>query len=98
MSKNIKCLDCETEFTLDYESYKDLTGLTEEDINNRIKNIEELTNFKEKKNICLNCLERLIRAREDQNSLLINEKDQLSAALENLMSELESKEFGILNF
>jgi hypothetical protein len=102
MTHRVKCLDCKTEFDLDYESYKgnvnhlisDLTGnANEEDINKRIKEIEELTNFNEKKNICLNCLDKLIEKTEKKNSQLMCEKDQFTSALENLISEVNSSDF-----
>jgi hypothetical protein len=102
MSQKIKCLDCKAELELDYESYKgnkfikiDVSGalLNDDDINKRIKEIEELTNFNEKKNICLNCLDKLIEKTEKKNNLLAYEKDQFTNALENLILELNSTEF-----
>ena len=103
MSQLIKCLDCSVEFEINYECCKgghhintDLSNTSinnDEDIVKKIKEIEELTNFNVKKNICLNCIEKLIKERESNNSLLHAEKELLTNALETLMSELESKEF-----
>jgi len=59
----------------------------------KIKEIEELTNFNVKKNICLNCLEKLIKNRENLNNGSNNETESLKYALANLMSEMESDEF-----
>lgn len=70
----------------------------DEDISKKIKEIEELTNFNVKKNICLNCLDKLIREREEANMRLNEEKDKLTHALENLMNEIESKEFSSVYF
>lgn len=96
MSQAVKCLDCGAEFEINYECCNDLSSTpieNEEDISKKIKEIEELTNFNVKKNICLNCLDKLIKEREWTNQSLSNEKDMLTSALENLMTEIESKDF-----
>jgi beclin len=96
MSQSVKCLDCGVEFDVNYECCSELTTSpldNDEDVMRKIKEIEELTNFNVKKNICLNCLDKLIKERECTNQFLSNEKDLLTNALENLMSEIESKDF-----
>lgn len=96
MSQPVKCLDCGAEFDVNYECCQELSATpmeNDEDINKKIKEIEELTNFNVKKNICLNCLDKLIKEREWSNQILSTEKDLLTNALENLMTEIESKEF-----
>ena len=104
MSQLIKCLDCSAEIEINYECCKgiiifiliDLSNTpinNDEDITKKIKEIEELTNFNIKKNICLNCIDKLIKERESNNSLLHAEKELLTNALEALMSEIESTEF-----
>jgi beclin 1 len=102
MSLPFKCLDCGVEFDVNYESCNELSTSPidqEEDISKKIKDIEELTNFNIKKNICLNCLDKLIKEREFNNQLLSLEKESLANALQNLMTEIESNEFvGIINY
>lgn len=102
MQQPVKCLDCAVEFDINYESLNELTNTpidNEDDIYKKIKEFEELTNFNVKKNICLNCLDKLIKERESTNAFISSEKDLLVNALENLMMEIESKEFvNILNY
>lgn len=60
---------------------------------NKIKKIEELTNFNIKKNICLNCFDQLIKERENSSNILENESYMINQALLNLTLEMSSKEF-----
>jgi hypothetical protein len=60
---------------------------------NKIKKIEELTNFNIKKNICLNCFDQLIKEREYSSNILENESYMINQALLNLTLEMSSKEF-----
>jgi beclin 1 len=102
MSQPVKCLDCGVDFDVNYECCNELSNTpmeNEEDITKKIKEIEELTNFNVKKNICLNCLDKLIKERESTNQFLLSEKDLLTMALENLMTEIESKDFvNVINY
>lgn len=59
----------------------------------KIKEIEEMTNFNLKKNICLNCLEHLVKERENVNSSIVNEITVLKNSLVSMTQDLESKEF-----
>ncbi len=70
----------------------------DEDLTRRIKLIDELTNFNVIKNICLNCLENLIRKREEMNNQIFIEKENISSTLEELIREVESDEFSIFYF
>jgi len=102
MSLNSKCLDCGNEFELNYECCNEIASTPLEngdDITKKIKEIEELTNFNVKKNICLNCLDQLIKERESTFLNLSQEKDQLTKAFENLMTEIESQDFAnVINY
>ena len=96
MSQSVKCLDCNVEFSVNYECCSELCQSpleNDEDILKKIKEIEELTNFNVKKNICLNCLDKLIKERESSNFFLASEKDALTKALASLINEIESKDF-----
>ena len=81
---------------------------TDEDIIKKIKEIEELvllpynlihfiyllqTNFQVKKNICVDCLVKLTRDKDNRNTQMLNEIDNMKKALLNLTSEIESKDF-----
>lgn len=46
-----------------------------------------------KKNICLNCLDKLIREREEKNNIIHKEKEQVAMNVEILNQEVESEEF-----
>jgi beclin 1 len=96
MSQLVKCLDCNADFTINYECCSEICQSpleNDEDILKKIKEIEELTNFNVKKNICLNCLDKLIKERESTNFFLTSEKDALTNALESLINEIEAKDF-----
>lgn len=67
--------------------------VNEDDVMKKIKEIEELTNFNIKKNICINCLDKLIKERETINNNLTNEINILTNSLETIVSEIESKDF-----
>lgn len=45
------------------------------------------------KNICINCLEKLIREREDKNNIIHEEKEQIAFNIELLNQEVESEDF-----
>jgi len=62
-------------------------------LNKKIKLIEELTNFNVIKNICINCLEKLIHEREENNNIIQKEKEQIVINLDMLNNEVESEEF-----
>lgn len=102
MAFNAKCLDCGIEFELNYECCNEISSTpleNNDDISKKIKEIEELTNFNVKKNICLNCLDQLIKERESTFQHLSIEKAQLTRALENLMTEIESQDFAnVVNY
>lgn len=66
---------------------------TNEDMINKIKKIEELTNFNIKKNICLNCFDQLIKEREYSSNVLENESNMINQALLDLTLEMSTKEF-----
>lgn len=63
---------------------------TNEDMINKIKKIEELTNFNIKKNICLSCFDRLIKERESSSRNLGIDSDKINQALINLTNEMNS--------
>lgn len=65
----------------------------DEDLNNKIKLIEDLTNFNMKKNICISCLEKLIQQRENLNNLISIETENIITSLVNITIEVESEEF-----
>ena len=65
----------------------------DEDLNNKIKLIEDLTNFNMKKNICISCLDKLIQQRENLNNLISIETENIIKSLVNLNIEVESEEF-----
>jgi len=82
---------------LNYSNYKDATPNTNleanEDYSKMIKEIEELTNFNIKKNICLNCFEQLIKEREYSAYNLERESEALNQALVKLTTESETRAF-----
>ena len=45
------------------------------------------------KNICINCLDKLIREREEKNNQINEEKEQITSNIETLTQEVESEEF-----
>lgn len=65
----------------------------EDDLKNKIKLIDELTNFNIIKNICLNCLDKLIKEREQRNNEIYDEKENIVKTLESLIEEVESEKF-----
>jgi len=50
------------------------------------------------KNICLNCLDKLIREREEKNNIIHQEKEQVAMNIELLNQEVESEEFSIFKY
>lgn len=98
MSQIISCLDCGNEVEILYDGMQEyIKANSEENINKKIKEIEEMTNFNLSKNICLNCIEALIKEREQVNSNLSEEIKNLKMSLEALTSDIESKDFQEIN-
>ncbi len=46
-----------------------------------------------KKNICINCLDILIREREEKNNIINREKEEIAMNIVLLNREVESEEF-----
>jgi hypothetical protein len=94
MSQIIRCLDCTNEVEILYDGIQDyLKTNTEESVYKKIKEVEEMTNFNLKKNICLNCLECLIKEREITNNNLATEISILKTSLDSVQNDIESREY-----
>lgn len=94
MSQIISCLDCGNEVEIQYDGIQDyIKSNSDENISKKIKEIEEMTNFNLSKNICLDCLDYLIKEREQSNAELNSEINLLKESLESINNHTETEEY-----